>query len=201
MSKPKLTYFDFSGSRGEECRMALFLAGVDFEDHRLKPGEWPSLKPETPFGSLPILEIEGKPALGQSNAILAFVGRQHGLHPADPWDAARHEGVMEAVEDLRAAMTPLTKIEDEAEKKSSREAFAAGALRAWATHVEAQIRGPFVEGEKLHVADLKLFMITHSFVSGVYDHFPNDCLAAFPKLTALHDAVVAHPKVAAWRAR
>ena len=33
--KYKLTYFDVSASRGEECRMALYVAGVDFEDHRI----------------------------------------------------------------------------------------------------------------------------------------------------------------------
>ena len=32
MSKPRLIYFDFAGSRGEECRIALHLAGVDFDD-------------------------------------------------------------------------------------------------------------------------------------------------------------------------
>ncbi|MEZ4270837.1 MAG: glutathione S-transferase N-terminal domain-containing protein [Myxococcota bacterium] len=63
MSKPKLTYFDFSGSRGEECRLALFVAGVDFEDDRLPKGAWSDLKASTPFGSLPVLKIEGRVAL------------------------------------------------------------------------------------------------------------------------------------------
>ena len=40
MSKPKLTYFDFSGSRGEECRLALFVADIDFEDERLPRNRW-----------------------------------------------------------------------------------------------------------------------------------------------------------------
>ena len=53
MSKPRLIYFDFAGSRGEECRIALHLAGVDFDDVRIPIAEWPELKPQTPFGSLP----------------------------------------------------------------------------------------------------------------------------------------------------
>ena len=53
MSKPKLTYFDGAWSRGEECRLAVHVAGVDFEDRRIKREEWLDLKPETPFGSLP----------------------------------------------------------------------------------------------------------------------------------------------------
>ena len=83
MTKPKLTYFDFSGSRGEECRLALHLAGVDFEDDRLPMKQWPELKASTPFGGLPVLEVEGKGRLGECNAILTYVGRDHGLQSSD----------------------------------------------------------------------------------------------------------------------
>jgi glutathione S-transferase len=73
MSKPKLIYFDAPVSRGEECRLALHLAGIDFEDVRVPRGDWQALKPTMPFGSLPVLEIPDKPPLGQSNAILATI--------------------------------------------------------------------------------------------------------------------------------
>ena len=75
MSKPKLTYFDSPASRGEECRLALYVAGVEFEDVRIKAVEWATLKPKTPFGGLPTLEMPGHPVLAQSNAILVLVGR------------------------------------------------------------------------------------------------------------------------------
>ena len=106
MSKPRLIYFDAPVSRGEECRLALHLAGIDFEDVRIKPADWPALKPRMPYGSLPVLELPGKPPLGHSNAILVLIGRRHGLHPADDFEAARHEGMMEHVEALRAAVSP-----------------------------------------------------------------------------------------------
>ena len=102
MSKPKLTYFDSPSSRGEECRLALHVAGVDFEDVRIESAEWPALKPKPPFGSLPTLEMPGHPILAQSNAILALIGRLHGLHPKDAFEAARHEAMLCHVEDLRA---------------------------------------------------------------------------------------------------
>lgn len=201
MSKPKLTYFNFSGSRGEECRMALFLAGVDFEDHRMSREEWAALKPNTPFGGVPILEVEGKPVLSQSIAILTFIGRSHGLHPKDGWEAARHEALMIGAEELRTAMAPLTAVKDEAEKKRTREEFAAGYLQTWASRIEKQIHGPFVGGDEIQVADLKVFVITHSIVSGVFDHLPTDCFDAHAKLMGLYRAVAAHPKIAEWRAR
>ena len=77
MTKPKLTYFDAPVSRGEECRLALHLAGVDFVDNR------PTVKPTTPYGSIPVLELPGAPPLAHSNAILALIGRRHGMHPTD----------------------------------------------------------------------------------------------------------------------
>jgi glutathione S-transferase len=199
MTQLKLTYFDFSASRGEECRLALHLAGVAFNDHRIKFDAWPALKPDTPYGGLPLLEQEGKPPLAESNAILLYVGTVHGLHPTDPWESARHVSVMQAVEDLRGALGPLGQIKDEEEKKSSRAEFAAGYLTTWAQSIEAQIEGPFVGGEALQVADLKVYMITHAFISGTYDHFPTDFFDGYPKITALHDAVAATPKVKAWR--
>ena len=97
MTKAKLTYFDISGSRGEECRLALHLAGIEFEDNRIKRADWAALKPTTPFGSVPILELPGKPPLAQSNAILVLIGRRHDLHPADDFEAAQHLALMEHV--------------------------------------------------------------------------------------------------------
>ena len=101
MSKPRLTYFDAPVSRGEECRLALHLAGVDFEDVRIKPADWPALKEQMPYGSLPVLELPGRGTFAHSNAILVLIGRRHGLHPEDDFEAARHQGMMEHVEDLR----------------------------------------------------------------------------------------------------
>lgn len=116
MNKPKLIYFDAPVSRGEECRLALHLAGIDFEDVRIGGAAWPAMKEQMPYGGLPVLELPGRPPLAHSNAILVFIGRQHGLHPADDFDAALHEGAMQHVEDLRAAVTPTIRMGD-AEKR------------------------------------------------------------------------------------
>src|SRR4029077_3598816 len=104
--KPRLIYFDAPVSRGEECRLALHLAGIDFEDVLIKPAAWPAMKEQTPYGALPVLELPGHPPLAQTNAILAMIGRPHGLHPADDFEAARHEGMMQHVEDLRGVLGP-----------------------------------------------------------------------------------------------
>jgi glutathione S-transferase len=202
MTKPKLTYFDAPTSRGEECRLALHIAGVAFDDIRLKREEWPALKPTTPFGSLPLLEMPGQPPLGQSNAILALIGRLNGLHPTDLFEAARHEAMMGHVEDLRGAVTPTLRITDEAEKRKAREALVASYLPTWGRNAERQIGdGPFFAGSKLHVVDIKLHMAVRWFAGGKVDHVPATIFGDFPKLMRAHDAVRDDARVKAWYAR
>ena len=189
----KLTYFNFDGSRGLECRLALTLAGVAFEDERVTGPTWQALKPDLPFGSLPVLTV-GERRLSQSNAILVYVGRSHGLHPADLWTAAEHEALMLSVEDLREKIAVPADHSD-ADRRAAREAFAAGWLSRWAETVSARIAGPFLEGEALHVADIKLYVILRSFSAGVYEHIPAEVFAPWPALGALYEAVSAHPGV------
>jgi glutathione S-transferase len=202
MSKPKLFYFDAPVSRGEECRLALHCAGLDFEDVRLTREAWQAMKPSTPFGGVPVLEIPGRPQLAQSNAILVYVGRGHGLHPKDDFEAARHEAMMGHVEDLRATMSPSLRMTDEAEKKRAREALVAGYLPTWAERVERQLgEGPFFGGATLNVVDLKLHMAYRWFAGGKVDHVPATLFASYPKLVRLHDAVRDDARVKSWYAR
>lgn len=202
MSKPKLTYFDAPVSRGEECRIALHLAGVDFDDRRIKREEWAALKPTTPFGSMPTYEVEGKPVLAQSNAILTLIGRQHGLHPTDLWEAARHEAILEYCEELRAQVSPTLRIADEAEKKKAREALATNVMPVWGANVERQLGdGPFLSGAKIHVADVKLFIMVRWFANGTVDHIPATVFAGHPKLMRHYAAMRDDARVSAWTSR
>jgi glutathione S-transferase len=201
VTKPKLTYFDAPASRGEECRLALHLSGVEFEDVRVKAPEWASVKAQTPFGSVPTFEVPGKPVLAQSNAILVYIGRTWGMHPKDDFEAARHEMMMGHVEDLRTKIGNTLRLDPEAKKKA-REEIAETALPAWCASTEKQIGdGPFFAGERPHVVDLKLFMIVRWLTGGVIDHIPTTIAASYPKLMRVHDAVRDHAGVKAWYAK
>jgi glutathione S-transferase len=201
MSKPKLIYFDAPVSRGEECRLALHLAGIDFEDARINAAAWPAMKEQTPYGGLPVLELPGKPAFAHSNAILVLIGRRHSLHPADDFEAARHEGMMQHVETLRAVVSPTLRMRD-AEKKAAREAIVADFLPAWAKAAEKNItNAPFFGGEKIHVVDLKIFMAVRWFIGGKVDHIPATIFNDYPKLVGVHNAVRVHAGVKSWYAK
>jgi glutathione S-transferase len=199
--KPKLIYFDAPVSRGEECRLALHLAGIDFEDVRIKGADWPAMKERTAYGGLPVLELPGRPPVAHSNAILVMIGRAHGLHPSDDFDAARHEGMMQHVEDLRGVVAPTIRM-SEPEKKAARVALVEGYLPAWARSAEKNMLGePFFGGAKLNVVDLKLHMAVRWFIGGKVDYIPATIFAAYPKLTRVHDAVRDHPGVKSWYAK
>ena len=201
MSKIRLIYFDAPVSRGEECRLAVHLAGVDFEDVRISGAQWATMKESTPYGGLPVLELPGRAPLAQSNAILVMIGRLHGLHPKDDFEATRHEGMMQHVEDLRAVVGPTIRMGD-AEKKAVREAIARDYLPSWGRYAEKNIVAePFFGGAKLHVVDLKLHMAVRWFVGGKVDHIPATIFDGCPKLMRVHDAVRDHADIKAWYAK
>ena len=66
MAQYKLTYFAMRG-RGESIRLLLNLVGQNFVDNRIQFQNWPQLKPNTPFGHLPTLEVNE----GGSTIVLA----------------------------------------------------------------------------------------------------------------------------------
>ena len=126
MSKPKLVYFDIDGARGEAARLAMVIGGVPFEDDRVKFADWESRKPGTPFGALPVLELDGQ-TVAQSNAINRYVGKLAGLYPSDAWQAALCDESMDAVEEIATRVWSTMPL-PAAEKKAQRESLAAGPL-------------------------------------------------------------------------
>ncbi|CAF0855834.1 unnamed protein product [Brachionus calyciflorus] len=78
----KFTYFDIK-LRGEFIRFILSYSGAKFDDNRVKPEDWISLKPKTPFGQLPVLEIKkGSQVveISQSQAIARYLANEFGLN-------------------------------------------------------------------------------------------------------------------------
>jgi glutathione S-transferase len=201
MAKYKVSYFDMPASRGEECRLALVLSGEDFEDDRIAFKDWPDRKKQMPFGAIPVLTVEGQGMLCHSNAILNYLGTAHGLRPTDAWQAARHDGIMESVEEMRIKIwAALRTGQTEEEKKTIRLEMAETVIAPWAQNIQSFIVGPFLFGEKIHVADLKLWALCQWLTTGVIDHLPTELLAPYERLTALHAAVAADPRIAAFRA-
>ena len=102
--KYKLIYFDLTGL-GEPIRWMFAHRNVPFEDHRIRElpsfivheptPEWDALKPKTPFGTIPVLQIAGNEEyLGESTAIARFVAREIGLEGKNNWEAAQADSII-----------------------------------------------------------------------------------------------------------
>ena len=93
----KFYYFPLYG-RGEAIRMALWKAGVAYEDVRVS-SEWGSLKQsgKFEFGQMPGLELDDGHVLSQSNSILEYVGATYNMKGPNPRAVHRGHSIDEFV--------------------------------------------------------------------------------------------------------
>jgi len=203
MAKLKLTYFDFHGGRGEPARLALSIGGIVFEDDRVAFTDWERRKPDTPFGGLPVLEVDGQ-IVAQSNAINRYVGKLADLYPSDPWQAALCDEVMEAVEDIASEIGATFNLPEE-QKKVQRKALVEGPIPFYLTRLQQRLEahgGRYFAADRLSVADLKVFVWIRHLRSGALDHVPTDLPdRVAPKLVEHYERVKNDRHVKAYYAK
>lgn len=201
----QLTYFDAPG-RAEPVRVALHLAGLPFEDSRLKFPAFMELKAQGafPLGSVPVLTVDGVP-MAQTAAMLRFVARLGGttLYPADPRAAFVVDSVLDSFNDtLSNALMPSLFERDMTKKLEMRAAFAAGPMVRVFGYAEAMIErsgGPFVAGQTMSIADLVIAQQIVQIRDGGLDGITAAALEPYPRLSALADAYLADPRIDAYR--
>ena len=202
MGKLKLVYFDIDGARGEAARLAMVIGRVPFEDDRVKFADWESRRPSTPFGALPVLELDGQ-TVAQSNGINRYVGKLAGLYPSDAWQAALCDEAMDAVEEIATRVWSTMPL-PAAEKKEQRESLAAGPLSYSLDRLQGRLvaqGGQYFADSRLTVADLKVFVWIHHLRSGQLDHVPVDLPdRVAPRLVEHYERVKEYPAVKAYYA-
>lgn len=203
----KLTYFPISG-RAFPIRVCMKAAGLPFEDERLPGPAWRERKAagcpgmDVPLGQLPVMALPSGESFCQSIALARFAAKKSGLYPVDDDVAALR--VDEVVDTLNDVMVSAPMGGTPEELKAKREAWTASSARFLAYFErrlgEVAASGPFFLGAKLSVADLWLYVLLSMTNEGFYDHVAKDWIvgsAAYPRLTALFEAVKAHPLVVA----
>jgi len=188
------------GGRGEYTRLAFHYGGIAFTDDRVRREDWPGRKLNCVWGTVPTLEVTGKGTLGQSNAILRYVGKLTNLYPKDDFDAARVDDLLDASEDIALKLTPTLFEKDEAKKKQDRENLisSSGDLTKIFGNLEkiaAAHNSKYAVGDHPTVADLKIYVIVNWFKSGKLDHIPTDWVDQFTHIIKVHKAVGELPKI------
>ena len=201
MTELKLSYFDIDGGRGEPARLAMYIGGIKFKDHRIKFDEWPLTKKQMPFHAIPVLTVDNE-TLTQSNTINRFVGKLANLYPSDSFQAALCDEVMDAVEDIAPKIVATFGIVDAEEKRIAREALASGPISFYLTKLQAYIQkreGDYFADNRLTVADLKVYVWVRHLRSGSLDYIPADLVDNTAPLLVQHqERIDNHPKIVSY---
>ncbi|MBL9041701.1 MAG: glutathione S-transferase family protein [Myxococcales bacterium] len=103
----ELIYFPARG-RAEHIRILLALKGIPYRE--TMPSDWPSQKPKTPFGLLPILierGDDGEFSLAESGAILRHLARRFDMYGSGARQHAMCDSLADFIADSRTKYIPI----------------------------------------------------------------------------------------------
>jgi len=100
----KITYFPVRGL-AEMSRLILEHAKQPYEDVRVDHEQWAKIKPNYPFGQLPVLEVDGK-QIAQSAAIARYLARQFKLAGKDDLEQAYVDSIADFQKDVGSKLQP-----------------------------------------------------------------------------------------------
>jgi len=190
----KLTYFNVA-ALGEPIRFLLSYGGVEFEDHRIDSEEWAQLKPSTPFGKTPILEVDGKQS-HQSAAICRYLAKQFGLNGSSDWEALEIDAIVDTYTDFRMHLAVCHYEQDEAIKEKKFGTLKNETIPFYMSKFEEVVtkNDGHLVGGKLTWADI-YFIAMLDYMSVMAKE---DLVEKYPKLKALKEHVLALPAIKAW---
>ncbi|XP_074646001.1 uncharacterized protein LOC141902255 [Tubulanus polymorphus] len=194
MPKYTLKYFDGRG-RAEVSRLLFAQAGVEYEDVRYTFEEWPAVKPGTPFGKVPILEIDGKP-LTQSLAIASCLAKEFGMFGNNPMEMGRIMEVMFFANDTMDTAVNVMFEKDEAKKaEMMKKNLEEEMPRLFGALTKLLGSSKFFVGSAVTVADLLVFAVLDGFLQN--EDFAK-LLQKYPTLIAHKEKIAQLPKIAAY---
>ena len=192
----KLYYFDARGS-AEVIRFVFAQAGVQYEDIRLTSEKWAEFKPKTPYGTLPVLDIDGK-IVGGSLPIARYLAKLHGLDGGDDMARLILEGAADAIGDFNKKLGALYFEKDEERKATLKKEMEETVMPKFLGAMEKLAASNtcaegWFYGANVSYVDF-LFTNTISYIQGVAP----TVLDNFPALKKLTESVVKLPNIAKW---
>ena len=194
----KLYYFQARG-RAELVRWIFIQAGVPYEDIRFTQEEWKEFKPKTPFGAMPVLDIDGK-IYGGSGPIARYVAEQHGLAGSNPVENFELATINDVIDDLVIRIMIQYYEKDEKKKEELKKEFNDTHLPKYFGILNKRITDNgssegWIFGQKVTYVDMYLAFITDMLIT-----FSGGAqfLEPFPAIAKLKASVEALPNIAKW---
>ncbi|CAG9761714.1 unnamed protein product [Ceutorhynchus assimilis] len=194
MPSYKLTYFNLAGA-GECIRYLFAYAKQPYEDNRIAFQDWQALKPNTPYGQLPILEVDGK-VVPQSTAIGRYLAKQFGLLGKNDWEALEADVLIDTMADLKKHVTPIFYAQSEEKKLELKKELLEKHLPFYLEKFEkiaASNPAGFLVGSEVTWGDLFL----GENLTALEERFPGS-LKPFPALNAFVNKINGLPEIKAW---
>ncbi|RZC43019.1 glutathione S-transferase [Asbolus verrucosus] len=190
----KLTYFPVE-ALAEPTRFLFSYGGIDFEDVRFERENWPQIKPNMPFGQVPILEHDGKVA-HQSVAMARYAAKQVKLVGGNDWEDLEIDAIVDTINDLRQKIALYSYETDEAIKEARKEPLFKETIPYYLERLDGIVKandGHLALG-KLTWADLYFVALLKylNFMCGT------DIIADYSNLVALKNTVLEIPAIKAW---
>lgn len=219
LPKLTITYFEFGG-RADPTRLTCVIGGIPFSNVVVPQAEFAERKREFPLQQLPLLvvvdqnkgETPTTTTIGQSDAMLRYVGTLTGLYPStDPVMAMKVDHWLDVIgEWTKYVMLTYggakTNLISETEW-TEEELMAVGqraidiALPKYLGAMEQEIEangGTFILGDTLTIADMKLMHWIPWIQSGGLPAFPPSCLEPYPNVVNVVSTISDMPQVKAY---
>jgi len=202
MPKYTLTYFAGRGL-AEVSRWVFAAADQPYDDVRISHdgdrAEWLKIKPTTPFGQIPVLDIDGV-KICQSNAIAHYLAHEFNLEGKTNVDHARVTMIVDCVSDVIRSVYSIRGEQDATKKAEAKKKFEDD-LRTQQKYFDQFLTdnkntGYFV-GDSLTLADIAYAVGLERMLDAEIDLH----LDEFPGLKQLNENVRSNPKIAAWIAK
>ena len=191
MSEYKLYYFNGKG-RAEAIRLVFAYKGIKYEDIRIQGEKWAEFKPETPFGSMPVLEEGGK-KLGGSLIVLRYVGEKFGLAGSNAWENAQIANISDFTNDFLTEAIKLHFEKDETKKAELEKRMKEELVPKYLGKLNELATDGYLFGSSFTWVDFQLF----SMFQDMAKKFP-EVKGSFPNLDKLKANVEANENIAKW---
>jgi glutathione S-transferase len=190
----KLVYFYVRG-RAQALRYLVADNDIPMEEQNVEFKDWAAMKGTTIFGQLPMFH-DGDFAVAQSNAILRYVARKHGLYGKNEKEQAQIDMLNDQQEDVRLTYLRLIYQQYDTEKDNYIKTIPEKLATIEKFLASNNGGNGFFVGDKVNFVDYNVFDLLDNLVT-----LSPTCLDTLPKLKAFHQRMAAREKIAAYRAK